>query len=351
MKWGSSMTFLSELTHQVRHTFKVLRGRDASTRLKAGFADYLETGQTSEETYQTMVRAYCDTNGRALDELHRSLKATTEGAKSSPPYSGVLGELAPADVKRHGAELREDGYTVFQKRLDADVISRLAEFALNVDTRGPDGAPLGHYDPDAPQAPVHHIGNQDLMNNPDVQRLICDPTLIGIAAEYLGGEPIFDFPAMWWSTTFSREASSEAAQLYHFDLDRLQWLKVFIYLSDVDQETGPHCYVRGSHRVGAKPAEVLQRGYVRIPDEDLFPHYPQSDFKTLCGPAGSIFAGDTKCWHKGTPLAAGHRLVLEFEYTSCLFGTNPACVCTQPLPEFKAFLADHERYSSNIELR
>ena len=132
-------------------------------------------------------------------------------------------------------------------------------------------------------------------------------------------------------------------------MDRIKWLKIFFYVNDVAPENGPHCYIKYSHKPGNKPKELLKRGYKRIPDEDLEKYYKQEDFVELCGEAGSIIAGDTKCWHKGKHLTKGHRLVMQFEYTSSLFGSNyPKLIVNKSSDAFKEFCKNNQRYSSNI---
>ena len=117
-------------------------------------------------------------------------------------------------------------------------------------------------------------------------------------------------------------------------------------------ENGPHCYIEGSHKPNAKPTELLKRGYVRIPDEDLKPYYKPEAFKVIYGEAGSMFMGDTKCWHKGTPLKKGHRLVLEFEYTSSLFCANyPKLEVTNASADFKEFCVKNKTFASNINFK
>jgi hypothetical protein len=123
---------------------------------------------------------------------------------------------------------------------------------------------------------------------------------------------------MWWSRPFHGKASTEAAQLYHFDMDRIKFLKFFFYLTDVTPETGPHCYVRGSSK--RKPAPILRDG--RISDEEIDRHYPKADLVEICGGTGSIIAVDTRGWHKGKALTQGERLLLQFEFTNSMFGQN-----------------------------
>ena len=128
---------------------------------------------------------------------------------------------------------------------------------------------------------------------------------------------------MFWSTTYSKKPSKDAAQWFHFDLDRVSWLKVFIYLTDVGIENGPHCYIEGSHKVGSKPYELLKRGYVRISDKEISHFYGKSKIKLMTGKKGDIFIGNTKAWHKGTNLKQGNRLVLQLQYTNSFFLLDP----------------------------
>jgi hypothetical protein len=43
----------------------------------------------------------------------------------------------------------------------------------------------------------------------------------------------------------------------------------------------------------------------------------------VTGPRGTILAEDTRGLHKGKPVAKGDRLVLEFEFSSSMFGATP----------------------------
>ena len=178
-----------------------------------------------------------------------------------------------------------------------------------------------------------------------------DPVLINIAGEYLGAEPIFDFIAMWWSTD-SKNKNEDAAQEYHFDLDRPKWIKIFIYLTDVNNDNGPHCYISGSHKIGNKPQEILDKGYVRISDKELLKFYNKNDFKEVTGPAGTITFGDTLCWHKGKPFIRGERLILQLEYTSSLFGLNiKPFNAKKASTQFKSFCNKNKFYTKNINIK
>jgi len=339
---------LSRVKNKIIRTF----GKDPNIDVfEKGYKEFKQTGRTPDESYYAYINLYCSSNGKLNEKLNKEIVTQNPAKTITEPLNGVIGKLNKNDFGKINETLNQDGYVFFDKKLPAETIAKLRDYALKTPTlTAPKYDKKIIYDPAQPISEIYRFDMLDLVNNPDIQKLIMDPTLINVARNYLGCEPIFDFPAMWWSTAFLKEASSEAAQLYHFDLDRIKWLKIFIYLSDVDADHGPHCYIKSSHKAGAKPKELLKRGYARIPDSDLLKYYPEKDFKTVKAEAGSIFAGDTKCWHKGTPLKKGDRLVLEFEYTGFMFGSNyPKLSIKNSTPEFKEFCKNNKVYASNFQ--
>jgi len=152
---------------------------------------------------------------------------------------------------------------------------------------------------------------------------MCDPSLLAVAQAYLGCRPILDIVAFWWHTAFSDQPDEEAAQFYHFDMDRLKWLKFFFYVTDVTPENGPHCFVAGSQRTGGIPEPILRKGYQRLTDEEVKAAFPDSrDFIEFTAPRGTIIAEDTRGLHKGKHVRSGDRLVFQLEFCDCMFGTG-----------------------------
>ena len=123
-------------------------------------------------------------------------------------------------------------------------------------------------------------------------------------------------------------------------MDRFQWLKVFVYLTDVGPDNGPHAFVRGSHRTGAIPRHILDRGYVRLTDEEVARNYPAEDILSFTAPRGSIIVEDTRGLHKGVHVRDGARLILQLQFSNSLFGTNytPARMRQVSSPRMKLML-------------
>jgi ectoine hydroxylase-related dioxygenase (phytanoyl-CoA dioxygenase family) len=99
-------------------------------------------------------------------------------------------------------------------------------------------------------------------------------------------------------------------------MDRVRWVKVFCYLTDVGDDNGPHAFVSGSHNTIQNV--VTHDG--RYSDAEVFAHYPRSSEVRLKGPAGTVFLEDTLGFHKGVPVESGRRGVFEFQYSINHYG-------------------------------
>lgn len=140
----------------------------------------------------------------------------------------------------------------------------------------------------------------------------------------------------------SIEREAETAQMFHFDADWTKFINFFTYITDVDETSGPHVYVRGSHRLHTKPASLLSKGYARITDEQICQYYrPEDVIRVSAGP-GTVLAGNTRCWHRGSRPTHKPRLMLEFIFTSSpVNGANKGFYDLDPnrcSPEFLAMV-------------
>jgi hypothetical protein len=146
-----------------------------------------------------------------------------------------------------------------------------------------------------------------------IRRLKEDGALQAIAAGYLRARPVLQGANLWWS--FAVDASegdrNVAAQMYHFDVDDYRFVKFFFYLTDVDDESGPHAMVRGTHSRKQLGHQLTLR---RFTDEEIERAYGADHVVTIRGDAGTGFAEDTGCIHKGIPPRTRDRLALQIEF-------------------------------------
>lgn len=199
----------------------------------------------------------------------------------------------PADVD--GAlldRLRRDGFTLLPPLLsDAQIEEMLAYLADRDPVRG---KALADYE------------LRDVVNCPQVMELANHPRLLALASSYLGCAPTISTIGIRWSYPAEQIAG---VQSFHRDPDDWKTLKVFTYLTDVDEGAGPHVYIAGSHR-DRQPVTAR-----RYSDQEVAEKYGEAAQISVCGPRGAMFMADTAGIHKGAAVTTGRRLMLEVGYT------------------------------------
>lgn len=313
-----------------------------------GVVAFRLTGSTPWLAYWSMRRLYCVTHGRSNRWLVRRLgRKPAEGARAA---GGVLSNLSEAKRVAVVESLQQNGFHVLGQQLSQNDVHSLVSFARTTPARlrpAPRGGPEeAEFDPGRPLAIKYDLPEHRLVKHPVIQRLLADDSLRDLARRYLGCEPVNDLVAMWWSTAFSSEASSEVAQLYHFDMDRPQFLKIFFYLTDVTPDSGPHCYIRGSHR--ERPQALWRDG--RHSDAEVLSQYGRDREVEITAPWGTLIAVDTSGFHKGKPLSRGNRLILQFEYTSALFGQRYNRIRVPATAFWSGQIAAHPPYMARFAL-
>lgn len=313
-----------------------------------GVAVFRLTRRTPWFAYWAMRRLYCVTRGRSNRWLVRQLASPP--ASGPVPNSGLLSDVGARERDTALENLRSDGFVVLGRRLSDRQIDSLIEFARTTPARlmpVPAGGPSeACCNPDHPLSIKYDLPESRLIEHHVVQELLADASLRDFARRYLGSEPINDLVAMWWSTAFSSVANSEVAQLYHFDMDRPQFLKLFFYLTDVTSDTGPHCYIRGSHR--ERPPALWRDG--RHADGEVLALHGRASEVEITGPRGTLIAVDTSGFHKGKPLVRGYRLILQLEYTSALFGQEYARMRVPNAEFWRAQIAANPLFMSRFSL-
>ena len=161
------------------------------------------------------------------------------------------------------AQLTTDGYAILNTKLDPEIVQELATYfesapcmltsdqELNMD---PEDRVV--VDLENPLAVKYAVDTNAILMNATVRKLLLDRGLLQIAQEYLGSTPIVDIVTAWYSFP-SANPSHQAAQVFHFDLDRVRWLKAFLLLTDQTIETGAHVYIPGTQRDGGIASDLL----------------------------------------------------------------------------------------------
>jgi len=314
-------------TKEVEMFMKLIKCTVNTGRLIAGWVIYAVTRKTPAYAYQAMIQLFCLTKGRSSDLLSWLIGLLGSPYAFGRSADGVLGNMAGSDRGGVVSNLRTQGYHVFDTKLPGEFCDRLLEFALShpcvmrpMDGEGQEKSRRVVYPRGKPETVRYDFTPQDLLANKDVQTLLADMSFPAVAQDYLGARPVMDVLSMWWHTAYSDQPDMDAAQYYHFDMDRPKWVKFFIYLTDVTTDSGPHTFIEGSQQTGGIPESMLKKGYARLTDEEVELHYGREKVVEFVAPRGTIIAEDTRGLHKGKHVAQGDRLILQIQFSNSLFG-------------------------------
>ncbi len=223
------------------------------------------------------------------------------------PKSSLMDDAA---IGNSGNKLNERGWDIMPWRLGADDIASLRKFAFSTPAYAT--SPTERIMIDENNIPHDHgrylWRMSDLIRQPVVQRLLTDGAMYQVAQNYLGCRPILCALGLWLDPVYK---GYYGAHVYHYDNDGPAFLKFFIYLNDVDVETGAHTYIQGSHGRHKPEQFRLSKRYDR---DDLLAHYGKESEMVFSAPAGTVLAEDTAGFHKGTTLKRGYRMLMEFQF-------------------------------------
>ncbi len=169
---------------------------------------------------------------------------------------------------------------------------------------------LGVLRGDALPAETHvaHLERGPLIRSRHAMDLANHPRVLALVSAWLGGKPTALVSA-WWSV--AAEGPAEEAERFHRDKDDWRFIKLFVYLTEVTEETGPHVFVPTSHR----HAGVEFRRQRRYTDAEVAAVYPPEENQVFVGPPGTAILENTYGLHRGLPLKTGRRLIFQVTYS------------------------------------
>lgn len=247
-------------------------------------------------------------------------KRPTQSSEISEEKASILGKL---DVNAIAATIETDScYQGLQ--LPSDAVQELLNFANST---------VGYINRD-PKRLFRYKGTQqvgaDLPENARVcsymsngkqsstlKKLEKDPGILAIATKFLGAQPVHMGSEISWSFPVPAEnhvQQRQAAQVFHYDLDDYRFIKFFFYLTDVDMSSGPHTYIRGTHKGKKLLHQLIGTRCADIDDEKIVELYGVQNVVNVCGKAGFGFVENPLCFHRGTQPTEKPRLMLQLEY-------------------------------------
>lgn len=319
MPWNRIIRFAILITKRIFHTIFFV--------LDVFMAKFFQ--RKSSKSHSHLLSCFYLTGGF----IHLIASKILGNPKLTIPNNGILSKFSEKELHAASNQLKNEGYVILEGALSEEYCNQILIESEKIpgktrvmdDGRGK--AEVIFFDRSNPSGVRFDYEGSDLISNPILQDLVFDESVLRFAQEYLGSAPILDLVAMWWHTTYSNSPDKEAAQWFHFDMDRLKWIKFFFYITDVDANTGPHTFIARSHRRLGIPYKLRSKGYTRLTDDEVAASFKSQQYKEFTGKKGTLIVEDTRGLHKGKHCISGDRLLFQLEFTTSVFG--------MPLPEFK----------------
>lgn len=354
---------------KIKSLIRSLKGRVPGVASAIDFAHYLreliiigqgiwknkKTGHTPKYAHNAFIEHFAKSGGKLNDRISWLISIFNKPYKIDEKSTLVpLADIESFDAIQ--AQMKRDGFYVFKNRLSEEFCDKIAaaisdsSFILRDDGVPYDPNQRVKYDRNAPIAPNYMLPPDDITDVMEVQEMVSDPTLINVAQNYLGAKSIFTGLSLYWSTVTKAVPDMNAAQAFHWDMERIRWIRFFIYLTDVDEQNGPHCFIKGTHRTGGLPKEITSQGYVRHDDDEVIKMFGKESYVEFVGKKGTIIAEDSRGLHKGKMLKSGERLMLAFELSNSTFGADKRHnIFNIRSPQFERFSKKYPELYANFD--
>ncbi|MDA9741686.1 hypothetical protein N9U92_03425, partial [Prochlorococcus sp. AH-736-L15] len=139
---------------------------------------------------------------------------------------------------------------------------------------------------------------------PEIQSLALNHDSLRLAASYFNCKCVIDSVDVWWS--FPTDNDPFEAEKFHRDRDSSEFLKWFVYLTDVNQFNGPHEYALNSLN-----SNHFTKGG-RYEDDSIYEFFSTKKF---LGSEGTNFLENTYGLHRGYKPQEGERLLFQVRYS------------------------------------
>jgi hypothetical protein len=203
-------------------------------------------------------------------------------------------------------ELRQHGIAMLPSLLNNEELRRIESYLHGKEVVGPDGRLRALSDlPIGTCSAAYPLGT--VLNCPGVLEFAEQSALLDLATSYLGCPPTLSSIGIRWS--FPADGYTADVQRFHRDLDDWRFFKVFLYLTDVDERTGPHIYITDTHLTSGR---IIARPYT---EQEIDHSYGTGHARVVIGPRGTTFVADTYGVHKGLIPIDRPRLILQAQYS------------------------------------
>ena len=225
-------------------------------------------------------------------------------------------------LSQHTQNMHQAGVSL-GLRLPENMVTEILDYALKTPCREP-GYPRNFYISEVHNghlADGHPVMRALVTDSPGqtcpaIQQLLEDPFLLTIVHDYLHYHPTKISWHLTWSIAsplpYDVIRKTYPPVSFHYDIAGYNFMTAYFYITDVDENSGPHVMIQGS-RTG-KPFKMLISGGCQS-DEAVMRYYGKEKEMVITGSRGFGFVQDPSCFHKVIPPQTSHRLLLQIRYS------------------------------------
>jgi hypothetical protein len=145
-------------------------------------------------------------------------------------------------------------------------------------------------------------------------RIALHPAALNVANAYLKLRSTLRALELWH--THPTPGAAVQTQLWHRDADDVMNVKLFVYFTDVRVPAGPLTYAPRTHPLGDRRTVPEHDEHRRSTDDQMASIVPESEWRILEGPPGTIVFADTCGYHKQLKPESDERVKLVAHYVS-----------------------------------
>jgi hypothetical protein len=184
---------------------------------------------------------------------------------------------------------------------------------------------------------IELLGPCPVLNPNDIfVRFALQPAVLNLVNRYFGMYTRLRAFNVWHN--FASKKDPRNSQLWHHDPEDNYILKMFVYLTDVNEESGPLIYAPGTHAQGSiksapesfKDSETTAR---RSNDAQMSAVVPKDRWIAAVGTKGTVVFADTRGYHKGGLVREKDRVLYNCMFTSQASTRSEYFERTLPIPD------------------
>jgi len=155
------------------------------------------------------------------------------------------------------------------------------------------------------------VPRRDRTHTSAINRLATHPEVLRIISNYMGMVPILYRINLLYSP--NDEEVELSSQYFHLDPEDVIMTKIFVFVEDVDEDTGPTTVLPADRSTIVRRAIDYRNS--RVPDEVIYEIGGKENLVQCTGPAGTLAFLDTcRCFHMGSRKASKPRSAIMIQY-------------------------------------